>query len=554
MRIGLLKFITMNSLSAQLFHSLLIGTALAFLICPYLMLHPTDINYLRLDEGQHFFGWAFYRADGWHWPITVTYDLMYPLGVSIVFTDSFPLLTVLLKSVSHFLPANFVFHGIVLVLNLSLMFFSANLLLRKLTADRTYSFFASFFFVLATPFIFRFSASHAALASHWLIVLSLVPLVTPSAQPEKTLKLFWVLFLLSFGIHAYLSSMVMIFLLTYVCQLLCQKVIPILRIVKLSFFGVVTMLLTMYVLGYFFNYGTGQSTGFGYYCANLQAFFNPVLNTSLFFPSIEQPDGQLGGYAYLGLGVFLMVPVAIIYLFRFKPWKNELIPLYIALLLCWLFSLSNNIYWGKLLIFHYDVDFSLFHIFRASNRYLWLPFYAILLFLIIGLFKCISRPRARLIVLLCLLVLQVADIFPLIIKLRTAFLPKPYAYGHELDKSFWLKLGEKYRHMYIDLRYIDQFNTDYYGNAHMYKLAFFAVQNHMTLNNFYLARTTAANEQYNQKTYIEFLEGKMAPDTLYVMDDKTMAHLHADMKASSCRKEGVYNVCSLKIEEEKKGK
>ena len=92
-----IKQIWMEHQGCQLLVSFIIGTTLAFLICPYLMLNPTDVNYLRLDEGQNFFGWAFYRADDWHWPITVTYDLMYPLGVSITYTDSYPFLAIILN-------------------------------------------------------------------------------------------------------------------------------------------------------------------------------------------------------------------------------------------------------------------------------------------------------------------------------------------------------------------------------------------------------------------------------------------------------------------------
>lgn len=135
----------------NLFVSFIIGFVIALLVCPYLLLNPTDVNYLRLDEGQHFFGWAFFRADSWHWPLTVTYDLMYPVGVSIVFTDSYPLLVLLLKCVSPLLPKIFVFHGIVLVINLSLMFYASNLLLQRMTQDKLFSFVGSFFFEYPLP-------------------------------------------------------------------------------------------------------------------------------------------------------------------------------------------------------------------------------------------------------------------------------------------------------------------------------------------------------------------------------------------------------------------
>ena len=523
--------------------SFLIGALLAVIICPYLIFNPTDINYLRLDEGQNFYGWAFFRQDSWHWPLTVTTRLMYPVGTSIVFTDSYPILSIALKCLSSVLPSTFIFNGIVLVINFSLIFYAGNLLLRRLTNDAVFSFFGSFFFVFATPFLFRFSASHAALSSHWVLILGFIPLLASDGNYLRDLRWLWGLLLISFGIHAYLASMLMILLLAYVAQLLLFRPVAARQVAKVSLAGVLGTIFGMYFFGYFYNFSTGQSTGFGFFCANLATFFNPILNSSAFFPAMEQPAGQVGGYAYLGLGIFLMGGVAFHYLFMQRPWRRDLAPLYLAVIGCFFLSLSNNIYWGKSLLLHFDIgNIGLLNVFRSSNRYIWVAYYAILIFCLLAFFRSVKPIKFRNYFLICLLVIQLIDIFPLINRLHEAFIPKPLGYEYGLDKDFWFSLGSKYKHMQIDLNYVGQFNNDEYGNAHVYKLANIAVKNGLTLNVFYLARTSKANEDRYLDDYRNFLRGILAPNTVYIMSEKTMLQTVPGV-SKHCRIVDNYYVC-----------
>ena len=76
--------------------------------------------------------------------------------------------------------------------------------------------------------------------------------------------------------------------------------------------------------------------------------------------------------------------------------------------------------------------------------------------------------------------------------------------------------------MQIDINFVGQFNNDLYGNAHIYKLANIAVKNNLTLNVFYLARTSVTNEEHYLDDYRGFLQGKIQPDTVYIMSEKTI--------------------------------
>lgn len=536
-----------------LFISFLIGIVVTALICPYLLFHPTDVNYLNLDKADHFFGWAFYRQDIWHWPLTFTNHLIYPTGVSIVFTDSFPIFSILLKSISAVLPKIFIFHGMIMVLNFSLMFYFSNLLLRKITHDYLFSFIGSIMFVLATPLLARIQG-HIALSSHWIIVAGLIPLVdnTPNDIYSKKYLLFMMtLLFLSFGIHAYLASMLLILLFAYIVQMIIDKSIGIkqlLLILMLIFFIVI---FSMYLFGYFINPTTGDTDGFGYYCANLLSFVNPQFvnsqSTSLFFPSIDIPKGQSGGYAYLGLGIFLMAPFVLYHLLRNGPYSMRRMPLYVVCIACFLFSLSNHIYLGNKLLVQFGFNCDLFQIFRASQRYIWVAYYAILVFAILSLYRVVSVRKTRILLILVMLMCQIVDIFPLITLLHNKYIPQQYAYDEHLDKTFWFSLGEKYMHMDIDPVYINQLNNDPYGNAHLYKLAYIAIMNNMTINNFYLARRSVYSDQIIQKTYENFLNGILDKDTIYIMDEQTIKKRNNSVNLKQCRIVDSYYVCSISL-------
>src|SRR5690606_16148106 len=64
------------------------------------------------DKLQHYIGSYAFRADDWHFPITRTNLIAYPEGVSIVYTDSNPLLSVFFKLLRPIFPPEDQFFGL----------------------------------------------------------------------------------------------------------------------------------------------------------------------------------------------------------------------------------------------------------------------------------------------------------------------------------------------------------------------------------------------------------------------------------------------------------
>ena len=66
---------------------------------------PTAIGWLMSRTwAQHYSGWAMFRHTPWHFPPGAIPEIWYPVGTSIIYTDSLPLLAFALKPFSTWLP------------------------------------------------------------------------------------------------------------------------------------------------------------------------------------------------------------------------------------------------------------------------------------------------------------------------------------------------------------------------------------------------------------------------------------------------------------------
>ena len=69
------------------------------------MIDPTQIGWVMRGDWQwHFIGWHFFRHEPWHFPLGKITNFFYPVGTSIGYTDSIPLLAFILKPFDSILP------------------------------------------------------------------------------------------------------------------------------------------------------------------------------------------------------------------------------------------------------------------------------------------------------------------------------------------------------------------------------------------------------------------------------------------------------------------
>ena len=76
------------------------------------ILNPVNLYWFLDDPYQSFIGWSFYRnADFFTYPLFKNYALGMDVGSTIIYTDSLPLMAILFKPFSKFLPVDFQYLG-----------------------------------------------------------------------------------------------------------------------------------------------------------------------------------------------------------------------------------------------------------------------------------------------------------------------------------------------------------------------------------------------------------------------------------------------------------
>ena len=68
-------------------------------------------GYLEKDIQQHYAGWLFYRNSALSFPLGVTKSINAPQGVSVAYTDSIPLVAVLLRPLANAWGGTFQYFG-----------------------------------------------------------------------------------------------------------------------------------------------------------------------------------------------------------------------------------------------------------------------------------------------------------------------------------------------------------------------------------------------------------------------------------------------------------
>ncbi|MCX7123843.1 MAG: hypothetical protein NTV32_09340, partial [Gammaproteobacteria bacterium] len=153
--------------------------------------------------------------------------------------------------------------------------------------------------------------------------------------------------------------------------------------------------------------GAGVVAGFGYYTMNLLAPFYG----GMFFhdQSVMAGPGQKEGFAYMGLGLILLFPIALYCVRgRFRSLMHTYRGLLILMLLFFIYAIYGLIALGHWVIAHYTSPlFFLTYSFRMNGRFFWPCIYIFMSFSIVALLK--KAPKSACVVLPLLIVLQLFD-------------------------------------------------------------------------------------------------------------------------------------------------
>ncbi len=412
---------------------------------------PTSDNWLlKGDSASSLVAWKYFFNDIWRFPIGLNPNYGSSQGSSIIYSGSFPILSIFFKLIKNLLPDNFHFYSIWIFLCFSFQMLFSYLIIKKFTKDDVYALIGSIFFVTAPIFI-KTVGIHISLFGQWLVLFSLY---IQSTANNNNKRIYWIfIILLSSGIHFYFTMMsYLMYSIFRFDELIKNK--NFFNFVKELLIPILFLLPLMYILGYFsVSIQNVLAYGFDHYKSNLLSLFNPVgtnlngtVKWSLILPEIPITHNRNESFGYLGLAGIVIFFFLIIFLLKnikkinFTKYRTVIL----IFVIFFIIALSNKIELGDKILFEIPLNKYLYgfvSILRVPGRFLWVCYYLILIYGIIIIYKSFNK-KTSIFFLSILVVLQIADIF---IGLKEYVNGK--SFNNEkivLDDPIWEKLEKNY--------------------------------------------------------------------------------------------------------------
>jgi len=407
---------------------ILMALALFLLKFDGFILNPFEYEWMLIrgsDVSLDFLAWIFYLQSPWTFPIGMLSGYAHPASLSIVATSALGLVAIPAKAVSGIFGLGlFQYFGPWLFFSCLLQGLLGWGLLREAGLRHpAVRVLGTGFFLLAPCWLDR--RLHMSLFGHWVVLLALFMYFRHRHKQGLYPFLWWGHAALSVLVHPYFTVFSLVLgPATWWKQFAGRQGLK----VGLLLAGQVAVLLSvLYLAGYFHTVkGDERPAGFGLYSANLNTFFNAqerASNSLLDLPTVFLE--QYEGFAYLGLGGLILFLVFLLALFGREQIRVELkarlianLPVLMAALVLLAYSLSHvlTFFSDYLIIPLPDKILDWLSIFRSSGRFIWLPFYLLVLATIWVWERFFRDLRVGLSLLAGCLLLQAWDIVPLLQK------------------------------------------------------------------------------------------------------------------------------------------
>ncbi|MFZ9706791.1 MAG: DUF6311 domain-containing protein [Ilumatobacteraceae bacterium] len=377
-------------------------------------LDPRNIAWITHgDQLTAWLGWRFFASDGWRWPLGANPNYGWESKNSIVFSDSWPGLSVISKLSGIESLVSGQFFGLGLLVASVALFIGARRVFERLGTSLASSLLGAALLGLTPLFWWMQRWGPAVSAGTALVVWSFYLYL---GNYERMRNLCWrwmVLFALAISTNSYIVIMISaIFVATLLRMYLSgfangkQLILTTLPIAGSNLFF-------MFLLGYFtIPAKWSQTGGYGWYSANLLGLLDSN-GASRFFPDLPSVSGQHEPTA-LSTGSILLLAVLLVHqilsrrALRERTLIREHISLIAVLLVLFALAVSNTVslgLWSIRIPLPQRIEHGL-SIFRSSARFVW-PGVIALSFAIIALVA--SRLRYAKTILVIVLVLQLID-------------------------------------------------------------------------------------------------------------------------------------------------
>jgi Family of unknown function (DUF6311) len=525
-----------GSICGLIFFARTLGTAL---------LDPGNIDWLMTgDWAQHYSGWAMFRESPWSWPPGTLPALWYPIGTSIVYTDSLPLLALPLKLFDAWLPQTFQYIGLWLAFSCILQGAFGALLVRRKTASPSIVLAGCLLFIYAPILLMRIG--HDTLTAHWLLLAALCLYFRTQLpnSPAREAMPWWLLIFCAALVHPYLTAMLAAFGVAYTTRRICvDRVRSIGEGVRGFAIASLIIIFAWWISGAFLLHMRDGPAGahFGTNTFNLLGFLDSNGFSRVVAPIPGVAPEQWEGFAYLGLGVIglagLLAAEAVVH--ERKPrWLPSDWPLLAITLLLMTYAASTVLTFGPWKLLDWPIKSSLLATFRSSGRFIWIPYYVILITIIWRVQRVF--PRAAAVLLAVTFATQAWEFSPVhshYAKLRT---------GSDWPTSPAMLGDPGWEDLARGRHHLTMFPPEACGKPAGPYLPFqmFAIQHHMTFNSGYLARTNFHDTLLLCKGIEHALSTKtLSPDDVYVVGPEWTEKMTVD-EDIRCHSLDSYFVCA----------
>ena len=433
-----MKKIKLRIISIYLIVSCSVGSLITYLsLGGVSRLNPRRYDWIFGDNTTAYIAQLFYLSDKWRFPLAANPNYGAENTSSLFYTGPSVPIAVLQKLLG--INPELQFFGIWILLIFCLQIFLALKIAKEFNATWAQS--IPFSILTVTPFLLARLQQHFWLMAHflilWAILIGIRYFKTKKLQTINTT----VLVCISYLINGYIFAMVLIIVaFIFLDSLLHNKksrMYLIKHLIANVLFGVTTMVLfdgfkrqASAYESFKMNFPGPHYGGFPY---NLVSAINPnvglvpysfsnntyqtTLNFSSTGISLGTTNGAYEGYLYLGLGIILLLILAIVGTSKTNLIANYFVDrittklLLIFLTGIFLFSITFNVGIGNIelkLPFPYIGKWAL-SIFRASGRFMWIIAYLFIVILFIKLQSILKR-RTFTIVVWVALILQCLDL------------------------------------------------------------------------------------------------------------------------------------------------
>jgi hypothetical protein len=521
-----------------MFFARTLGSALA---------EPTSIGWLlHEDWAQHYSGWAMFRHAPWHWPPGLMPEIWYPIGTSIVYTDSLPLLALALKPFSAWLPEPFQYIGFWLATSCALQGGFAALLVARFRREPAIALIASALFVFAPVLISRIG--HDTLTAHWLVLAAFwlyfreqrAPSLVAHASP------WWLLAAVAALVHPYLAAMTLAIQAAFWWKSARIDRDASSRSALAAFAGSIAIsFLAWWASGSMIIPARDAAGGvaYGKYSTNLASLVDPM-HFSRWLPDIGVLPGQYEGFAYLGVGMIVLGLVVLLDLARnrFRDGIDRAsLPLAVVAAALFLFAAGGVVAIGPQVLLDAPIRGPVLGLFRSSGRFVWVPYYALMLWIVVRATYRLGASVAAA-VLAVVLIVQIADFSDAharTARLRLSANDAPA--GTLLDDPRWRDLAAGRKHLTL-------LPPSACGSAAGPYLPFvlLAAEQRLTVNAGYLARwDMRATGRYCESLGKELRAGEWSADDLYVVGAAWKAAFLRGAPEARCERLNDYDACVI---------